>query len=181
MSSIGRTASLIFLTAALPAITWAHSSLPDADWCRPGRIAVVAHVTFSLAEVENYQACQPATACEVPASGGLALGRSSETVPEEHCLITQQPDDSCGEFDDDYSLVRRLTDAFCQGFQLDPSGQHVPSWGTVVADVIPPNATNANQAELLFYDEFQHHQYVLGQQVELMCLRCEDPPAEPTE
>lgn len=181
MSTIARTASLIFLTAAMPAIVSAHSSLPDPEWCEPGRIAVVAHVTFSLAEVENYQACLPATACEAPGSGGLAQGRSTEIVPEERCLVTVQPDDSCGEFDDDYSLVRRLTDEFCQGFQRHPSGQHVPSWGTVVADVIPPNVANAHPEELLFYDEYQHHQYVRGQQVEVMCLRCEDPPAEPTQ
>jgi hypothetical protein len=157
----------------------AHDTLPSENWCAPGRIAVVAHVTFSLEAVHNYANCAPITTCALPEQA--IIGARAGAADQPSCGLWPLPADSCGEFDDDYGTVRRLTDSFCQQYTRQPIGAHVPDWGSVVADVIAPISTsNANSATSLFYDEYLHHQYVIGQQVELMCLRCEDVVNVPT-
>ncbi len=165
MSYRNRVALLVLLIASGPAL--AHSSLPSENWCAHGRTVVVAHIYFVPEQIQNFANCEPVMACVVPPE--LSLGARS-AVPIEDCsqVLNPEPTASCGVFDDDYSLVRGLTDSYCTQHEVQSTSMHVPDWGSVVANLVNPDPD-------LFYDAQLHHQFVIGQSVELMCLRCEDP------
>jgi hypothetical protein len=159
-------APLILLFAAGTAS--AHGTLPNERWCAHGQTVVAAHISFSLDQIQNFADCLPVAACSL--SEQPLLGRSG--APQEECsqLLVPEPTASCGVFDDDYELVRQLTDTYCSGYTLRSTAARMPDWGTVVANLLGQDAR-------VFYDadDNVHHQFVIGQAIELVCLRCEDP------
>ncbi len=160
-------APLILMLAAGTAS--AHGSLPNEQWCAHGQTVIAAHVSFSLDQIQNFADCLPVAACSVP-DEPLLGGRSG--APQEECahLLSPEPTMSCGVFDDDYELVRRLTDTYCLRYTQHSTAMHVPDWGTVAANLLGQDAD-------IFYDadDGVHHQFVISQSIELVCLRCEDP------
>ena len=160
-----RVALLVTLIAAGPAL--AHSTLPSENWCAHGRTVAVAHIYFLPEQIQNFADCEPVMACVVPSELSLG-GRSAMPIEDCSLELNPEPTTSCGVFDDDYSLVRGLTDSYCTQYEVQSTSAHVPDWGSVVANLLSPDPD-------LFYDAQLHHQFAIGQSVELMCLRCEDP------
>jgi hypothetical protein len=159
--------ALIALSAASNAT--AHGSLPSEQWCALGQTVVTAHVYFTPEQIHQFADCLPAAACSVP-DEPLMGGRSG--APQEDCslALVPEPTTSCGVFDDDYELVRRLTEAYCNLYAQQSPAMHVPDWGTVV-----PNLLGADANVFYHSDNNVHHQFAIGQSIELVCLRCEDP------
>jgi hypothetical protein len=160
-------APLVLLFAA--GIASAHGSLPNEQWCAHGQTAITAHVSFTLDQIRNFADCLPVAACTVTDEPLLA-GRSGAPLEECSQVLVPEPSSSCGVFDDDYELVRQLTDTYCHGYTKYSTAMHVPDWGTVVANLLGQDAD-------IFYDadDDVHHEFVIGQSIELVCLRCEDP------
>lgn len=147
----------------------AHGSLPNEQWCAHGQTTVVSHISFSLDQIQNFADCLPVSACTVT-DEPLLGGRSGAPLEECSQVLVPEPSSSCGVFDDDYELVRQLTDTYCAGYTVRSADAHVPDWGTVAANLLGQDAP-------VFYhaDENAHHEFVIGQTIELVCLRCEDP------
>jgi len=154
----------------------AHNPQPGGEWCRPGSVVVDAHVYFTREQIQNYLDCnEPVEACNVPEAPPVA-GRGVPPVNECAAVFNPEPSTSCGVFDDDYSLARSLVDTYCARYEQTPIGHHVAAhWGQVVSHVVEP------RNHRIFYDEDLHHNFLIGDAVELMCLRCMDPATEPTD
>jgi hypothetical protein len=108
---------------------WAHSELPDAQWCAEGRTVVVA--SFELAP---------------------------ELLVAEREICRTDPDDGggstreCGQFDDDYDIARRTALAVCDAYQADPVGPG--DIGTVIHLVDQPWTYNDGDHHELY--QVQH-------------------------
>ncbi|MEO8672858.1 MAG: hypothetical protein ABI411_16180 [Tahibacter sp.] len=167
------------LLVAAPA-AFGHDTLPVYTWCAHGRAVQVAHFFFTPPEIEQFANCQSATACVLPdpASQGPGTGigfagrGTGPQPPDCTQILNPEPTTSCGIFDDDYALARRMTDEFCARYTYRSTGQHVADWGSVVPHV--------SSLEGIFYDPDFHHRYAIGSGIDAVCVRCEDPPSVPT-
>ena len=73
---------------------------------------------------------------------------------------------SCGEFDDDYGVARRMAIHYCAIYAVPWQRGHVADWGSVVPDVRQPADFNNGT----------HHQnYSATVGLSGMCARCDDP------
>lgn len=153
----------ILLLAALPA--YAHDPLPSADWCADGRVRPKEEFHLGSPDLERYRVCLKEIAGRKSArsDGGdapPACPTSIGPVPTRPC-----PNQTCGEFDDDYHVAQRMALNHCR--RLYAASTFIQSTaGSVVAIIEGP-------ASIL--DGSHHSDYSLTEGVSGFCAVCETP------
>lgn len=148
----------------------AHDPLPSADWCQQGRPEPVAEFRFQKPPLVSYRAClakltdrDDGPACAVRddvASPGILRNAAvrSQTIPTHQC-----PAQTCGEFDDDYHVARRMAFNYCNTFATGPNNLTSTGDGNVVAILTGPST---------LIETGHHADYTLSQGMTGICARC---------
>ncbi|MBN8741050.1 MAG: hypothetical protein BGP24_20200 [Lysobacterales bacterium 69-70] len=147
----------------------AHDPLPSADWCQQGRPVQVAEFRFQKPALFSYRAClakltgrnDDAPGCTVRDDAEAILRGSavrSQTIPTHQC-----PAQTCGEFDDDYNVARRMAFNLCNTFATGLPSLTSTDNGSVVAILTGPSTLIAPG---------HHADYTLSQGMTGICARC---------
>lgn len=149
----------------------AHDPLPSADWCQQGRPVQVAEFRFQKPALFSYRACLAkltdrdgdTPACVVrdeTAAPGILRNDAvrSQTIPTHQC-----PAQTCGEFDDDYKVARRMAFNLCNTYTTSSTAAASTDNGSVVAILTGPSTLIATD---------HHADYTLSQGMSGICARC---------
>ncbi|WP_257389590.1 hypothetical protein [Tahibacter caeni] len=156
----------ILLLAALPA--FAHDPLPDVDWCAGGRVAPKEEFRLGSPDLDRYRIClkqlggRKSAGTDEPPACPTSIG----PVPTKPC-----PNQTCGEFDDDYHVAQRMALNHCRRL-YSASTSLQSTAGSVVAIIEGP-------ASIL--DTSHHSDYSLSEGVSGFCAVCEASPEHPAD
>lgn len=147
----------------------AHDPLPSADWCQQGRPVPVAEFRYQKPALFSYRACLAkltdrdgdTAGCTVRDDTDTPLSGSavrSQTIPTHLC-----PAQTCGEFDDDYNVARRMAFNLCNTFATGVPSLASSDNGSVVAILTGPST---------LITPAHHADYTLSQGLSGICARC---------
>lgn len=158
---------LLVLFAAGPVL--AHDQLPTIDACRSGKPRILGSFGYVQKGLRDYQICLKREAANLPGrTGGGGGGGGGSGGP--YCLVNTTvitmvrcPAQTCGDFDDDYSVARALALSACTSY-VGP-GTEFPEGGLVVPVFEAPQT---------FFSENHHADYQITQGISGTCVLCPD-------
>ena len=143
--------TLILLLAAANAA--AHGPIPLKKFaCPSDRILVRQDFQFTTDELLDYAACLIPT-------GAATFVECTSAVPTSAICST----DTCGDFDDDFGVAKRMALNYCAASSADPSSLVTDSINLVVT------------SPATFYEPDHHTSYSFGTGLGGFCRYC-DPP-----